>query len=51
MNLDSNLFFTETGICMPDVIHALFSNFNLCLETFFNGGYLSKIKLISFRKL
>ena len=35
---------------MPDAMQTLFLNFTLSLETFFNGAYFSRLKLILLRK-
>ena len=36
---------------MPDVIESLLLTFSLYLETFFNGAYLSRVKLITKKTL
>ena len=52
MNIDREFFVTEIDTCMPVVIiQDVLLNVSLCLETFFNGAYLSRIKLILLRKL
>ena len=52
MNLERNLFFTETDFCKPEVIQGLLLNFSFCLETFFNNGaYFFMLKMTLLKKL